>query len=331
MQPHPAPELSSRPHPHAVDVRATSGEEMRAIIIHNPSAGKGEIDARALRAEFDAAGYRVRYASTKSDDWKAALREKGDLVVAVGGDGTVAKTARRLVSASTPLAIIPTGTANNIASALDLTGNWRDFVHLLPGLEARAVDVGVATTSWGDRIFLEGVSFGPLAEAMREAGTASADDSAAEPGAELRRDLERLLRAVRGARPARYRTRAAAGGREGQALLVAVMNIATVGPNLRLAPEASMESGHLHLVVAPEEDRPGLVRYLEARLDGAEVNLTLDSHTVQRADVEWGVPLLHVDDDVITGKGDIVRAEFACKPGALRVLLPPRQPGPDRD
>jgi len=58
----------------------------------------------------------------KEKKWKKALKKPGDIVAVAGGDGTVGKVARRLIGSPTPIAILPLGTANNIANTLDVTG-----------------------------------------------------------------------------------------------------------------------------------------------------------------------------------------------------------------
>ena len=60
-------------------------------------------------------GLMVRYQSTKDQSYKSALRERWDLIVVAGGDGTVAKVARRLRYRKAPIIVLPVGTANNIA------------------------------------------------------------------------------------------------------------------------------------------------------------------------------------------------------------------------
>ena len=50
------------------------------------------------------------------------LESHADLVVAAGGDGTVATAARVLAGRKIPLAILPLGTANNIARSLNSDG-----------------------------------------------------------------------------------------------------------------------------------------------------------------------------------------------------------------
>ena len=72
------------------------------------------------------AGLPTTYQSIKDKDFKAALGENWDLVLVAGGDGTVAKVARCLVDRDIahriPIAILPVGTANNIARSLGIEG-----------------------------------------------------------------------------------------------------------------------------------------------------------------------------------------------------------------
>jgi diacylglycerol kinase family enzyme len=66
----------------------------KAILIHNASAGIREPTLQQLTALIEASGYRVKYRNSKRPDLEAKLDKQGDLVVAAGGDGTIAKVAR---------------------------------------------------------------------------------------------------------------------------------------------------------------------------------------------------------------------------------------------
>ena len=88
-------------------------------------------------------------------------------MVVAGGDGTVGKVARSLVGSRIPIAVLPMGTANNIARTLGLTGTT--FQDLIEGWNAaRCVnfDVGVAKGPWGSKCFIEGFGVGLFAEMM---------------------------------------------------------------------------------------------------------------------------------------------------------------------
>ena len=89
---------------------------MRALLVHNPKAGSGRPSGDELLAALDAAGFSTTYCSTKTGDVDQALAQPADIVIVAGGDGTVAKIARSLNDRKTLVAILPFGTANNIAA-----------------------------------------------------------------------------------------------------------------------------------------------------------------------------------------------------------------------
>src|SRR5437868_2564299 len=101
---------------------------MRAVLVHNPTAGTKGYDKDGITAALKLAGYETRYASTKGDDVEDALKKGADLVVAAGGDGTIATVIRALTDRSIPVALLPLGTANNIARSLGIAGTPQELV-----------------------------------------------------------------------------------------------------------------------------------------------------------------------------------------------------------
>jgi diacylglycerol kinase family enzyme len=97
---------------------------MDATLIYNPNAGRLDlVTPRQLEAGLGEAGYAVEYTPTKEvADLDAALADPGEVVVAAGGDGTVRAAALRLIDREMSLAIVPMGTANNIARTLGIQG-----------------------------------------------------------------------------------------------------------------------------------------------------------------------------------------------------------------
>ncbi len=99
---------------------------MKISLVHNPTAGGGQDGDEAV-ALLTEAGHKVRHRSTKGR-WKVLLQDPGDLLVAAGGDGTVRKVALAAADVDVPFAILPIGTANNIAKTLGLMGDARMLV-----------------------------------------------------------------------------------------------------------------------------------------------------------------------------------------------------------
>jgi diacylglycerol kinase (ATP) len=139
---------------------------MRALLVHNPQAGSGRPSGDELLAALDAAGFSTTYCSVKSDDLQAALAQPADLVIAAGGDGTVAKIARKLKDRKTLVAILPFGTANNIARCLGIEGDPDSLVKALRGAPVARLDIGLAVGPWGSRRFVEAVGWGAIAKSV---------------------------------------------------------------------------------------------------------------------------------------------------------------------
>lgn len=271
---------------------------MRVTLIHNPTAGSEQPSADALVGWLRAAGYDVRYASSKKRAYVDALADPGDLVVAAGGDGTVTKIATRLVGRDVPLAILPLGTSNNIASTLGVSGPAEDIVRALPAAERRWLDIGVARAPWGEARFVESAGVGLFAAMLQHA------ESEAGPGNGNDAGEDRLALSVRGTRraldrqPARdYRIEADGVDLSGRHVLVAAMNIKRIGSTLELAPSADPADGMLDLVMLGDEDRPALESFLERRLDDPDVRFPMEARRVRVVRIGWDATFGHLDDE----------------------------------
>ena len=111
-----------------------------AFIVLNPVAGSTNAQAlkRTIEKRFFQYGWKTRFHITTADETIASLvrqeLDKGvDLVVAVGGDGTIAAVAAGMVHSPIPLGIIPTGTWNAIARHLGVPFNVPRAVKVITG------------------------------------------------------------------------------------------------------------------------------------------------------------------------------------------------------
>ena len=88
-------------------------------VFHTPTAGGGDWPAARLMAVLAAEGIQAAgWQSTKADGLDDAVAATTGPLIVAGGDGTVAKVLARLPDRRLPVAILPTGSANNIAGAL---------------------------------------------------------------------------------------------------------------------------------------------------------------------------------------------------------------------
>jgi diacylglycerol kinase (ATP) len=293
------------------------GQLLRVSLFHNARAGDGAAPDEILAILANHGHEVVRVVETEPE--AAELLEQAcDLVVAAGGDGTVAIVARAIAGRGVPMAILPRGTANNIALTLGIEAPIDDLIEGWNTARSRAVDLGVARGPWGKRVFVESVGVG-----LVPAGIAS---TMSRPFAEIDRCLSNLVRTATLYRDALthlqpHQCTIDADGRRftGGFLLIEVHNIPFVGPNLVFAPAANPSDGFLSLTFAWEEQRQQLDEYLRHRIEGTDCPVSLASYRGRCIQMD-DPGCLHLDDEVYqTAPGTQVSLEIDA--GALNVLL----------
>jgi diacylglycerol kinase family enzyme len=274
---------------------------VRVTLIHNPGAGRQENDAKALLKLLRRAGHKPRYQSSKEKGWDRVLDKRAGLVVVAGGDGTVAGVTRRMVGRDVPVAILPSGTANNIARSLgllkrpfeELVDSWRD---------ARRVrlDVGIASGPWGQRYFVEGLGAGlfagMLVRSEQNLGKKERENKTKGPARVVDGALRRLKEAAEITEPVEIVAQLDGVDISGNYLLFEAVNLPYIGPNLYIAPDTKAGDGQLEVVLVPESQRGKLVRYLDHWHENRERLSLLPSRRGKHLQIEWTGFALHIDD-----------------------------------
>ena len=267
---------------------------MRVTLIHNPGAGRQAAGQTVRLRKFLAdCGYEVRYQSSKDEGWKKALKKPAELVVVAGGDGTVARVTRRMAGRGIPMALLPSGTANNIARTLGLTE--RPFEELVRGWQdARRVrlDIGTVTGPWGERDFVEGVGAGLFAELLAN----PASEKLKARDAAVAAALARLKDAAERCEPVEIAARLDGKDISGRYVMFEALNLRYVGPNLHLAEDSQPGDGQFDVVLVSEAERARLVHYLEHWQENRERLAVLPTRRGRHLQIEWTGFALHIDD-----------------------------------
>jgi diacylglycerol kinase family enzyme len=135
---------------------------MRLALLANPDSGRGRApEAERLLREH---GAEVRRFAL--DDREAALEWGPERIAVAGGDGSVGCSAESAARAAVPLAVIPTGTANDFARALELPFD----LDVACRLAATGAHLRHLELAWlGERPFVNAASLGLSPAAARRA------------------------------------------------------------------------------------------------------------------------------------------------------------------
>jgi diacylglycerol kinase (ATP) len=239
---------------------------MRVTVIHNPSSGDARLTSDDLLHVLRHAGHEVLYRSTKADGWRAILDRPADLVVAAGGDGTVDKVGIAMAGRGIPVAILPLGTANNIATALGLSPDVEELIASWAGARVRRLDVGMVRGIPRRNCFVEAVGVGVFPGAM--AADMSRPDESEPSLTKLARDLESIFEQLSRERSRHWVVRLDGRDLSGEHLLVEAMNIGTLGPGVCLAADADPSDGLLDVVIVTARERDRLAEHLTRHLRG---------------------------------------------------------------
>jgi len=270
---------------------------VRVTLIHNPGAGDEQHSGKRILKELADAGYDARLQSTKKQPIEKALADPGDLVVVAGGDGSIKKVALAMAGRGIPMALLPIGTANNIAKSLGVLGSVSDLIAGWPRAERRRLTVGTVATRWASMRFVESVGVGVFTELVARGRSEVDESTTGLTGHAIDRALLLLQRIV-AERGSRYRRLELDGSDlSGEYLLVEVMNMPLVGPNIPLAPGADYGDQQLEVVTVTEREREVLAAYIGARLGDGAAPPELTTRRATRVAMRASPGELHVDDE----------------------------------
>jgi diacylglycerol kinase (ATP) len=238
-----------------------------------------------------------------------AERDGVDVVYAVGGDGTVHETGKRLIGRALALGVVPTGSGNGFARHIGLPMNVRASLRSCRG--GRIVTVDTARVNGMPFLVTMGVGFDALiAEAFAKAGTRG-----------LRTYLRVGLRELRRFVAEEYEIDVDGRRMTKKALNVAVANAGQYGNNVRIAPLASLQDGLLDVVVVDDVSLLQIIAFIP-RLFRGTFDRSPKVTVLQGTRIEIRRPTpgpAHLDGEPVSLPE---RLTVEIVPRSLRVLVP---------
>ena len=216
----------------------------KAVFVINLNSGTsskaaipGLIEKTIDKKKFDYEIVVTQYAGHASEIASRAKDEGKDIVVAVGGDGTVNEVARAIVHSGTALGIIPCGSGNGLARHLLLPMNVKKAIEVLNECEIRALDYGIIN---GYPFFCTcGMGFDAfVSQKFAEAGKRGPITY-----------VENVLREGLKYQPETYILQDENGTIKYKAFLISCANASQYGNNAYIAPQASMSDGLMDVII----------------------------------------------------------------------------------
>lgn len=289
----------------------------RLKLIANPAAGRGVAKTAAVRAAglFKARGAAVDLEFTTGPNQAADIARGAlagfDVIIVVGGDGTVNEVLPALLHTGKPLGIIPAGSGNDFIKALHIPKDIAKAVEVVLAGDACAIDAGRIN----GRYFANAVGIGFDAAVNRE----SSRINGSRRGIWLY--VCALVKTLGRYEPVRLRIALNGAVLEEDVFLLTVGNGTTVGGGFKLTPHAQVDDGMLDMTVVKPLSIPKLLWHLPkvflGTIDRAIHYAQLTRITSLTVSSEGPIPV-HVDGEHFASRDNTYRIEVISQ--ALTVI-----------
>lgn len=268
----------------------------------------GLIDQYLDKTKFEYEIAITQYAGHASEIASKAKDDGVDVVVAVGGDGTVNEVARAIVHSNTALGIIPCGSGNGLARHLLLPLNVRKAIDVINRSEVRQLDYGIIN---GYHFFCTcGMGFDAFVSMkFAEAGKRGPITY-----------VENVLREGLKYKPETYTIEDDNGTLQYKAFLISCANASQYGNNAYIAPQASMSDGLMDVIIMEPFDvfeAPQIsIEMFSKTLDK---NSKIKTFRTRHLHIHRDKPgVIHYDGDPVMTGADI---DIELKPKGINIIV----------
>ena len=252
----------------------------------------------------------TEYAGHAAEIAKECVEQEEDVVVAVGGDGTVNEVARSLVHTQTALAIIPCGSGNGLARHLCLPLDVKKAIGIINSYNVETFDYGVIN---GMPFFCTcGMGFDAfISLKFAEAGKRGPITY-----------VENVLKEGLKYQPETYEVESDDGKHHYKAFLIACANASQYGNNAYIAPGATMKDGEMDVIIMEPFDT------LEAPKIASDLfmktlpsNSKIKTFRTKHLHISRKQPgAIHYDGDPIMTDSEV---DVHIEPAGIRILTDP--------
>ncbi len=287
------------------------------VLIANPQAGNGRglnVAKRALIC-LENAGQAVDLHFTREKGHGTELAHQAvaagaERLIVCGGDGTISETLPALADSAIPLGLLPFGTANDLARALDIPRKVNPAIHTLLQGQVCPIDLGRA----GNRLFATVAAFGFDAEISHRMSSGQV------PFSGTAGYLFETWRHIATYRPVPVLLHGDFGTIHQEVLQVSTANTRSYGGGMQIAPGARANDGLFDLIIIDSVSRWTILSVLPRLFSGKHItHPAVRVERTSRLELHTDEPrVMHADGEYL---GETPMNLKVC-PGALMVVLP---------
>ena len=295
--------------------RVKDGKKSILFII-NPISGKRKFKnlQEKIKSGIDSGKYNIDIAYTESAGHATLLAEKAvsaktDIVVAVGGDGTINEVASGLISSNTMLGIIPAGSGNGLARHLGIPFSLSGALRLINKAEHKQIDT--ATINGKSFISIAGIGFDALIAKKFASGN--------ERG--FAAYMLHVTNSFISYKPKRYTLKIGNTTLNTRALFISFANSNQFGYNTQIAPNAKLTDGKLDVCIVQKPklfEIPLITNLLLLRMIDKSPHVNIfptDELWVERKKGKY----VNIDGEAVRMKK---RVHIKVVPLSLKVIIP---------
>ncbi|WP_291854889.1 diacylglycerol kinase family protein [Marinilabilia sp.] len=288
----------------------------RALYIINPASGIGRQKdiAKLIKNETDNSRLDIEIVFSEYPEHAFELSQnaagKFDIVVAVGGDGTVNEVGRGLLHSDTALGLLPTGSGNGLARFLQMPFKINKSLDVIKHGNIKLIDVikvnnyyslnvaGIGFDAFISHQFAQKKRRGPLAY------------------------MQLISKEFPKYKSDHYQIEIDGEAIEIDAFLISFANSSQYGNNFHIAPQARIDDGLIDVCLIkdfPKYTAPALlISLVDQSIDKSKYDKIVKARKVK---INHPLPLLgHVDGEPVNlGR----KVDIEIMPLALKVVIPP--------
>jgi YegS/Rv2252/BmrU family lipid kinase len=297
--------------------KSASRRPLRAKLIFNAGSGRPEESPQQLASILSEMQdqqilpevFTVRPDCQLETVVRNAIKSGIKLIVVAGGDGTIDSVVGAMVGKDTTLGIIPTGTRNNVAFNLGITGDIANSVALLRHGRRIKIDVGRVHCGHSRHWFLEAAVLGLLSDIYPQADDIQHGDLTMIGG---------LLSTLVSATPSRLRIILDGYKHLGaMAHMLLITNMPFLGPHFQISPNVSFRDGRLDIFTFSDINKLNMISYAMLSQIGIVEDIGIKHYRAKHVKIR-SIPRMPVlADGILLGEGSL---SVNIHPRALTVM-----------